>query len=297
MNEISHCPNCGIGVEEGVKFCRNCGMPLLVTGEDVNTLRLPPQTQKAPESARPTIPVSPPSTAPNQTFPQMYERPDQPYPAPKPEFYAPPSAPAMGPAKISLGDWLSGGWQVYKEYWLLMSLATLLGALLGSVTFGVLAGPLLMGLYRMAFKTMRGERPEMGDLFMWQGRFLQAFLLGLIVSLVYGGVAGIGRGSPLSAILSFVTVPFLTVILGLGMPFILERKADVLAAINEVGRMVFSRDALTWWIVGIVFAALAPLGILGCLVGAFVTFPWIVSSAAVAYRDVYGLDDPNRTLH
>jgi hypothetical protein len=30
-------------------------------------------------------------------------------------------------------------------------------------------------------------------------------------------------------------------------------------------------------------------------VGVLVTLPWMISSAALAYRDVFGIDDPNRT--
>jgi hypothetical protein len=216
-------------------------------------------------------------------------------PPPPPVPYVRP--PAVGSSGIRLGEWLSGGWQVYKEYWLLMSLATLLGSFLGSITIGIMAGPLLMGLYRMAFKTIRGERPEMGDLFNWDGKFLQAFLLAFICSLIYFGIASIGQNSPLSAILSFVATPFLTMTLGLSMPFILERRVDVLGAINEVGRRIFSREAFMWWVVGLVMAAIGSVGFFVCFFGLFVTFPWMVCSAAVAYRDIYGIDDPNRTLH
>lgn len=291
---MSHCPNCGIEREEGVKFCRNCGMPFMVIDDEAGTLRLTPETQRTPDVSRPTLPVAPNPTAPTQPGAPFYVPPMTPYPA-SPVPYARP--PAVGNTRITLGGWLSEGWQVYKEYWLLMSLATLLGSFLGTVTVGILAGPLLMGLYRMAFKTMRGERPEMGDLFNWQGRFLQAFLLAFICALIYFGIASIGQNSPLSAVLSFVAAPFLTMILGLTMPFVLERRVDVLGAINEVGRLIFSRDAFMWWVVGLVFAAISTLGFFGCFVGCFVTLPWMVSSAAVAYRDLYGIDDPNRTLH
>ena len=74
-----------------------------------------------------------------------------------------------------------------------------------------------------------------------------------------------------------------------------QRKVDVANAINEVGRLVFSRDALMWWIVGLVMAAISTAGFVGCGVGVFVTVPWMISSSAVAYRDVFGFDDPNRT--
>jgi len=77
----------------------------------------------------------------------------------------------------------------------------------------------------------------------------------------------------------------------------LERRLDVANAINDVGRIIFSRDAFMWWIVGLVFAAITASGTFGCLIGFFVTLPWMICSSAVAYRDVFGFDDPNRTLH
>jgi uncharacterized membrane protein len=81
------------------------------------------------------------------------------------------------------------------------------------------------------------------------------------------------------------------------MPLILERKMDVVAAINEVGRLIFSRDVFMWWVVGLVLLAIGVfLGAMGCFVGIFLTTPWMICSAAVAYRDIFGLDDPNRTL-
>jgi hypothetical protein len=177
-----------------------------------------------------------------------------------------------------------------------MSAATLLAAVLGTVTVGILAGPLLMGLFRMAFKTMRGERPEIGDLFNWQGRFVQAFLAFLIFALVHGGLTGLGNNS-VHGLLSLVVTPFLTVMLGLTMSSIAERGLDVTKAINEVWHLIFSRDALMWWVAGLVIAAIGGGGLIVCGIGVLVTIPWMISASAVAYRDVFGIDDPNRTLH
>jgi uncharacterized membrane protein len=176
-----------------------------------------------------------------------------------------------------------------------MSVASLLVLVLGGATFGILAGPLIMGLYRMAFKTMRQERPEMGDLFNWEGRFLQAFLTFLVFGLIHLGASALFNNSPLSFLVTLVVSPFLTLLFGLTMPSILERRADAAQAINDVSRMVFSRDALMWWVVGLVLMAISGAGLMGCFVGIFVTVPWMISSAAVAYRDKFGVEDPNRT--
>ncbi len=333
---MNYCPNCRADLEPGVNFCKRCGMPIQLTEEESDTMRLPPDTSPTEDAGtwrlppekrvtgdqqRPTMPVRDnpapyPERPPNPNYAPpagYYQPPQQPQPPPyaQPQYTQPPYAqpqyvqpqqpapinPGTGYNNISLGDWLSGGWHLYKENAALMSLASFLGGLFSVLSIGILAGPLLMGLFRMAFKAMRGERPEMHDLFNWEGRFFQAFLAYLISAVIYGGLTGASKNGGLFAIVAFIVVPILTMLLGFTLPLILERKMDVAAAVNEVGRLIFSRDALMWWVVGLVFSTIAVGGTFACFVGIFVTMPWIVSSAAVAYRDIFGFDDPNRTLH
>ena len=178
-----------------------------------------------------------------------------------------------------------------------MSLATLLGGVLSAGTVGILAGPLLMGLFRMAFKTLRGEQPQIGDLFNWSGRFLQAFLTALIIGGIYFVLGGIGNNNAFFGLLSAIASPFLFLMVGFTTSLVLERDWDVAKAINQVAKLVFSRDAFMWWVVGLVFAAISVGGTIACGIGALVTLPWMISATAVAYKDVYGIDDPNRTNH
>jgi hypothetical protein len=265
--------------------------------------------------AQPTAPVSDESL-PTRQFDQEQTSPQSATTSPHggqtspayvpPSYYAPPPpspvpyqpAQPAGQAEqspVALGEWLSRGWRLYKENWFTMSLATLLAGILSLVTVGVLAGPLLMGLYRMAFKTMRGERPEVNDLFQWEGRFAQAFLAFLIFALISFGIPGVDRAGALSSFFTFIATPFLTVLLGLTMPSILERRVDVAKALNDISRLIFSRDAFMWWVMGLVFASITVAGFIGCFVGIFMTVPWMVCSGASAYRDLFGFDDPNRT--
>jgi hypothetical protein len=273
------CPSCGAEAIEGANFCRRCGVRLK-SPEEATTWRLAPSTEPQTNSAR-TITIRPAETA-------------EPSPPTSPAYVPPPVG--YYPVNISLSDWLARGWRVYKENWLTLSLATAFGSFLSLCTVGILAGPILMGLYRMAFKSMRGERPEMSDLFNWEGRFFQASLLFLIFIVLHGGLTSAGRGQAF-ALLSFIVNPILSIALALAFPLIFERKMDVTAAINEVARLIFSRDVLMWWVVGLVFITISLGGMLACLVGAFVTIPWMISSAAITYCDIFGPDDPNRTLH
>ena len=137
----------------------------------------------------------------------------------------------------------------------------------------------------------------MSDLFNWRGRFLQSFLTGLIFLVVEAALIGAGNNSPIFNLLNLALIPFLTVLLGFTMSLVLERGTDVVNSLNEAAKLIFSRDAFMWWVVGLVFAAITFGGGLACVVGGLVTLPWIISASAVAYRDVFGIDDPNRTNH
>lgn len=290
----SWCPNCGRQTSDGEKFCRQCGMPQHLKGDEASEWIL---SSQKPKSSRPEAPytriVNQSPTAPNPASGPAYVPPQSFDVPPQPPAYYPPTP--AGHTNIRLGDWLSGGWKIYSQNWLLMSVATAIAWGLGFATVGILAGPLLMGLFRMAFKTMRQERPEIGDLFNFKGHFWPAFLAFLIFGLIYLGLSGLTSNGAFSGLVTLVIWPFLTLMTGLTMPYLLERRADVASAINDVGRLIFSRDAMMWWVVGLVFTAISGAGIAGCFVGLFVTLPWMISSAAVAYRDIFGLDDPNRT--
>lgn len=137
----------------------------------------------------------------------------------------------------------------------------------------------------------------MGDLFDWRGRFLQSFLTGLVFLVVHLALGGAGNSNGLLKLLGLGAIPFLSVLCGFAMSLVLERGTDVVPSLNEAAKLIFSRDAFMWWVVGLVFAAIAAGGGLACGIGALVTLPWMISSSAVAYRDVFGIDDPNRTNH
>jgi hypothetical protein len=276
-------------------------MPPVEAYEQPNTAYPQSQGYPQPEDAayqQPQNYQQPPSFQTPVDYSQPYQT--QNYFQPQAGYLQPVNSPppvTVLNRSISLGDWLSGGWRVYKENWFLMSFATLLVGIVGIGTIGILAGPMLMGLYRMAFRTMKGERPEINDLFNWEGRFLQAFLAFLIYGAIYGGINGVGRGGAFSTFLQFVVMPMVTMIFGLALPMILDRKKDIAAAINDIGKTIFTKDALMWWIVGFVFATIASGGFVACGLGALVTIPWIISALAVAYASLYGIDDPNRTMN
>ncbi|MEW6207627.1 MAG: zinc-ribbon domain-containing protein [Acidobacteriota bacterium] len=320
------CSNCGTEMPDDSLFCPQCGVSMVSVieeatrrfsdaREEADTLQLPRKqidlgtkpvervnenTAPVSEPQRATMPVSqtapPQIDQPHYAQPQYYQAPypPAPYQPPPPAPYQPPAR--SGQPTISVGDWLSEGWRIYAENGVLMSFASFLGGLLSVLTLGILSGPLMMGLYRMAFKTMQGERPEIGDLFDWKGRFLQSFLASLISIAIWGGALQAGDSAPFYVISNLILTPLLTVLMGFVFPLLLDRKIDIAAAVNEVGRLIFSKDALMWWVVGLIFSTIMALSPFACGIGIFIAVPWMVCSAASAYRYVFGFDDPNRTL-
>jgi hypothetical protein len=282
-------------VGDTAKFCRECGARVPPAAQEAATWRLPSGGGPGTSGTQTTSPVKTTTTGeprgatgPAYTPPAGYYAPAPIAPIPRETRTAPPT--------VSLGQWLSEGWGLYKQNWLIMSLAAMFGAFLTACSVGILAGPMLMGLFRMAFRTMRGERPEMGDLFKWEGKFFQAFLAALAFGAIYFTLIGVGGKIGLFAILKLVIGPLITIGLGLTLPLILERGKDVAAAINEVAHLIYKREGLMWWVTGLVFSTIIAAGLFGCVIGIFVTAPWIICASAVAYRHFFGVDDPNRTL-
>ena len=92
---------------------------------------------------------------------------------------------------VKIGDWLSEGWALIKEDIVTFAVAALLAGLIGSVTGGICAPPLSVGILMMIGSRMRGEPVAIGDVFKGFQKFGPAFLAALLVSVVIGVGGGI----------------------------------------------------------------------------------------------------------
>lgn len=276
---MANCQNCGHEVTETARFCTRCGAPMKPAGlppEDVATQRFPPGSPTGLSPGRPTGPAyMPPEPQPH-------------YPPVPPS--APPSAP--GAAMVNLGKWLSDGWQVYRRDPATFSVAFLVMVLLSIVTLTVLTGPLMAGFYHMAFKSMRGEQPHVGDMFKGLDRFWPAVFAWVIYVAISFSIGGPSEQYPIMGVVWLIVIPLLSAIYFFVYPLILERQRDTAAALDEAARVVFPRNVVMYWACGLVFHILALAGLLGCGVGFFVTAPLVLCAQAAAYRDIFGLAGP-----
>lgn len=134
------------------------------------------------------------------------------------------------------------------------------------------------GLYRAAFKQLRGEQIAVGDLFsggQYFGRMLGALLLITIAASV-GGI--------------FCLIPGL-IVYGLTMltfPMIVEGGKGTMDAISA-SIEVTKRDWIMFTLFAVAVYLLASLGAVACGVGVLATMPLLPLTHAVAYRDLVGM--------
>jgi uncharacterized membrane protein len=193
-------------------------------------------------------------------------------------------------AGIDIGKWIGEGWQIFKRDWFTFMLASLVAAFLSLVTLTITAGPFLLGLYFMAFKTMRGEKAQVSDIFRGFEQFGLAFLAWIIEIFIHISLGGWAESAPLmGGLVSLALSPLVVALFAFVYPLILDRKLDIGAALNEAWKVVISRYWLMFWVFGLVLQLLPIAGAFACLIGFFILGPLTICASAAAYKDVFGM--------
>ncbi len=217
--------------------------------------------------------------------------------------------------EVKWGEWIGEGWQLFVNKWqvwvplmlifvvallvpilpvylllfglsmanandpeaVMSPLLPLLGMAGGLITFG-LAAFMLGGVYRTAFKEIRGEPISIRDLF--SGADLVLSILGAMVLI---GLC-IAVGTMLCVVPGFLAMGLLFFTL----PLIVERRMGVIDAM----KLSFETTRPNMWmfmLFAFVVGLMASLGQLACYVGLLVTYPLHFLITAAAYRDVFGV--------
>jgi len=192
--------------------------------------------------------------------------------------------------EIRTGEWMSKGFDVYKQNLGVLIPAALVAVVLSVVTVGILAGPIAAGLAIIALHLVDKEetKPDVSTLFQGFNFFLQTFLcvlvwgaIGFVAAALLGMVICVGQ---IASIL-------LGLALGTGLMFalffIVDQKSDFWPASME--SIAIAREnffpLLGFYVVASLIGA---LGSILCGIGMVITLPITVCMFAVAYRDLLG---------
>lgn len=178
---------------------------------------------------------------------------------------------------VNLGSCLGRAWDLLKaDFWPIIGASALILVILGSV--GLIAGPLLGGLFSYHLKKIRRQPAQVGDAFAgFSSMFLPLFLGGLVVGLL----VSVGF---LACIIPGI---YLAVAWKLTLPLIIDRKLGFWDAM-EVSRKVVTRH---WWSM-LLFVMVCWLvnfcGALAFGVGIFFSWPLTMLASAFLYEDLFG---------
>ncbi len=194
--------------------------------------------------------------------------------------------------QIDIGRCIGRGWElVKKDFWLLVGGTFLvllvmggLGAIpiLGLIAGFIIDGALLGGLYLLFLKRIRGQAATIGDAF---AGFSLAFVQLMLAQIVLALLSGLGF------LLCILPGIYLMIAWTFTLPLVIDKKLEFWPAM-ELSRKVVTHH---WWTVfGLVIVAglVAVAGVLGCLVGIFVTMPICIAALMYAYEDIFGAPSP-----
>ncbi len=187
-------------------------------------------------------------------------------------------------SKLDIGSCISRGWALLKsDFWAIVGttfVVVLAAGIAGAIPLlGILASLLLTGvfyggLYFFYLKKIRGQPAEMGDAFSGFSLALGPLILAsLVVSLL----------TMVGVLLLILPGIYLAVAYSFTYLLVIDRKMDFWTAM-EVSRRVITSQ---WWrmfgliIVGGIIAA---LGVIGLIIGIFVTLPICIGAIVYAYE-------------
>jgi uncharacterized membrane protein len=191
---------------------------------------------------------------------------------------APVYAPAKGgPAQTSL--WIGQGWDVVKDDLGIFVVMTIVMVIINGAIPFLLQGATTAG-FQVAFKRkLRGQKADLGDLFLGFPAFVPTLVAHLLISIFafLGFLCLIVPGLVIAAMYTFTFL------------FIVDKRMDYRTAMRA-SREVVKRDYVGYTIFLIALMALNVVGFLCLIIGLLVTIPISMAAIAVAYQEVVGFE-------
>jgi len=195
----------------------------------------------------------------------------------------------MQKVQVKFGDWIEAGFNLYKNNFGILVLASVFAVAIGTITAGLLAGPMLAGLVLITLQLLDRKEPppEAGMVFRGFDYFLQSFLfiiiwgIGILIgSLILGAIPVIGQLASIAFV--YVAQAFLM----FGLFLIVDRQMEWLPASTESINIVKTNF---WPFFGLsaVAGIIGSLGAIACGIGIVFTVPIQGCILAVAYRDIF----------
>ena len=194
----------------------------------------------------------------------------------------------MPQVEVKLSEWLQEGFELYKQNFGVLVLASLVAMVLSGVTFGILAGPMFAGVVIICLGLYDKQPRQVGDVFKGFGFFVQTFLF----VLVWGIIAFV-----ISLILNIIPIlgQLLSMAFGLGISallmfafFLMVEKGMAFWPASMASIAMVRSNLWPFIGFGALMALIGGLGAIACGIGMIFTLPIEFCAITVAYREVFG---------
>jgi len=197
--------------------------------------------------------------------------------------------PGTGLLEIKIESWLKSGWNLFCEDWLKLSVSVLISFVISAASFGILAGPIFVGLFSCFMKKVKGADFEYSDLFDGvKNQFLPSFVLTfafiVIISLL-GVIFCVGYF--LAVAFMIIAAPVFAYSL-----LIISQEPDTVEidSLLKLCKKVFEKIKPKYFVFVLwtfILGAIGGLGFVACCVGIFATYTIAILAFVVSYSHVF----------
>ena len=196
----------------------------------------------------------------------------------------------MKKVPVKFGEWIEKGFNLYKENFKTLVLASIFVVVMSTVTVFILAGPMLAGLalVTLELRDKKEPKPEAGKVFKGFDYFVHSFLfvavwgIGIfIASMILGVIPVIGQLA--SLFVAYAAQAFLM----FGLFLIVDRQMEFWPASQESINTV-KTNFWSFFGLSVVAGLIGSIGAIAFGIGIVFTIPIQGCILTVAYRDVYG---------
>jgi uncharacterized membrane protein len=198
---------------------------------------------------------------------------------------------------VKIFEWIEQGWNLYKNNFGTLVLASVIALVLSTITIGILTGPLIAGLIIITLQLLRKEEPKPGAGTVFRGfaYFLNAFLFMVIWGLaILIGSAMLSIFPIIGQLLSLFFIYAAQAFLMFGLYLIVDKQMNFGQASQESIQTVKTNF---WWFLTLstVASIIGSIGAIVLGIGIVLTIPIQVCILAVAYQDIFGATGQSST--
>ena len=195
----------------------------------------------------------------------------------------------MQKTEVKISKWLEEGFNLYKNNFATLVLASIIVLVLSTVTIGLLTGPMIAGLIIVTLRLLRQEepKPDAGSVFRGFHYFLNAFLfmlfwgLGILIGSYILSIFPL-VGQVLSLFFAYSAQAFLM----FGLFLIVDQQMNFWPASQKSIRTVKSNF---WPFLGlsVIASIIGSIGAIAFGIGLVLTIPIQACILAAAYQEIF----------